>query len=82
MAWIRTVPPEQAEGRLRRIYDAAIKRAGRVFNIVRLQSIDPPVLQASGVLYQAVMLNDPGPLPRWFRELIGVSVSRANDCHY
>ncbi len=82
MAWIETVDPAAAEGRIRKIYDAAIGRAGRVYGIVRLMSIDPSILQASMALYSAVTTAKDSPLPRWFRELVAVEVSKANDCFY
>lgn len=81
MTYVRTVSEEQAEGLLRRIYQAAVKRAGKVFNILRIQSLNPPVLEASLALYQATMLA-PSPVPRALREMIAVVVSRANNCHY
>ena len=46
MAWIDTVPPEHARGRLRRIYDAALARAGKIFHVVSVQSQQPRVLDA------------------------------------
>ncbi len=82
MAWIHTVPVDSAEGRVGRIYDAALKRAGRVFGIVRLMSLDPAILEASMGFYMAAVTHPRSPLPRWFRELIAVEVSRANQCHY
>ena len=82
MTWIRTVGPEEATGKLEKIYQAAIRRAGKVFRIVRAQSLEPHILLASGGVYQAIMLHPNSPLPRWFRELIGVTVSRLNECHY
>ncbi len=82
MAWIRTVSDQEAEGRLSRIYEAAHKRAGRVFGIVRLMSLDPSILQASMQIYTATTTSPNLPLPRWFRELVAVEVSRANDCFY
>ena len=41
MAWIRTIPPEGATGELRERYEEAARRAGRVWNIVRLMSLRP-----------------------------------------
>ncbi|HHI78986.1 MAG TPA: hypothetical protein ENK02_03330 [Planctomycetes bacterium] len=82
MAWIQTVNDDEAQGRLARIYEAARKRAGRVFGIVRLMSLDPSILQASMQIYQATTTSPKLPLPRWFRELVAVEVSRANDCFY
>jgi alkylhydroperoxidase family enzyme len=81
MPFIRTVAPEEATGSLARQYDAAVKRAGRVFNVVRVQSLDPPVLDASLRLYQTLM-QAPSSLSRLHRELLAVVVSRANECFY
>ncbi len=81
MPHIATVPPEEATGTLREEYDAAIRRAGRVFNIVRLQSLHPPVLRASIGLYRALMLG-PGPLDRKTREMLATVTARELDCFY
>jgi alkylhydroperoxidase family enzyme len=81
MAHIRLVKPEEASGRLKEIYDAAIARAGKVFQIVRTMSPNPPVLDASMGLYMHVM-KDPSGLSRKERELVATVVSRANDCFY
>jgi len=81
MAYIRTVSPEEAEGPLRSIYDAAVQRAGRVFQILRVQSVNPAVLRASMQLYASVMMG-PSPLSRAEREAMAVAVSRSNDCFY
>jgi alkylhydroperoxidase family enzyme len=82
MAWIRTIPDDEAKGRLAQIYKAAIQRAGRVYGIVRLMSLQPDMLQASMGFYLASTTSPDSPLPRWFRELIAVWVSRLNDCFY
>jgi uncharacterized peroxidase-related enzyme len=81
MAWIETVAPEKAEGLLGRIYQGAIKRAGRVFGVLRLQSLNPSTLRSSTELYGAIMFGE-SPLSRAEREMIAVVVSKANDCHY
>jgi len=81
MAWIRTVPEGEASGDLRALYDAAVHRAGKVFGIVRLMSINPAVLRASMNLYLSVM-KGPSPLSRRQREMLAVVVSRVNACHY
>lgn len=82
MAWIRTIADDEAQGRLAQIYKAAIQRAGRVYGIVRLMSLQPDLLQASMGFYMASTTSPQSPLPRWFRELIAVWVSRLNDCFY
>ena len=82
MAWIRTVPPGEATGLLKRLYDEALARAGKVFNVLRIQSLRPEVLRAGVALYQEIMLSPRSPLSRVQREMIAVAVSRANGCHY
>ena len=81
MPWIRTVPEDEADGLLRQEYDAALKRAGKIFHVVSIQSLRPRVLRASIALYQALMIDE-GALPRWVRELLAVVISRTNACHY
>jgi uncharacterized peroxidase-related enzyme len=81
MSWIRQISDDEAGGPLKNIYDAANKRAGRVFNILRVQSLNPAALQKSLEMYQAIMFG-PSGLSRGIREFIAVVVSRANHCHY
>ena len=81
MAHIRLVRDDEATGLLRRLFDEALARAGKVWGIVRLMSPNPPVLQASMAMYRATMFG-PSPLSRAQREMLGTVVSRANDCFY
>jgi alkylhydroperoxidase family enzyme len=81
MAYIRTIAPEEATGEIKHQYDAAIQRAGRVYNIVRLSSLNPRALDSSLRLYIALMLG-PGPLDRATREMLATVTSRALDCFY
>ncbi|MEM9800714.1 MAG: carboxymuconolactone decarboxylase family protein [Planctomycetota bacterium] len=81
MPWIRTVSVDEATGRLAKTYRAAVERAGRVFGIVRAQSLAPEVLDASLGLYRRIMFAPEG-LSRRQREMLATIVSRANDCHY
>ena len=82
MPWIRTVAPAAATGLLKTIYEAAVARAGKVYNVIRLQSLRPKVLNASTHLYLELMHAPEGALDRARRELIAVVVSRTNGCHY
>jgi alkylhydroperoxidase family enzyme len=81
MAHLRLIDEDEASGELKREYDAAVGRAGKVFNIVKAMSLNPPVLAASMGLYRAVMFG-PSELSRLERELLAVVVYCANDCHY
>ena len=82
MAWIETVDPSEATGLLKRLYDAAIRRAGKVFNIIRIQSLRPRVLQTSTQLYFEIMYSRESGLSRVQREMIATTVSEVNGCHY
>ena len=81
MAWIKVISLEEAEGLLRRQYEAAIRRAGRVWNIVSIMSQNPKTMQASMRFYTTVM-HGPSPLSRGQREMLAVVVSATNHCVY
>ena len=81
MAHLRLIEEGEATDGLRREYDAAIRRAGKVFNIVKAMSLNAAVLQRSMQLYGAIMLA-PSPLSRVERELLAVVVSATNECRY
>ena len=81
MAFIRIIDEDEAAGPLEREYEIARRRAGKVYNILKVQSRSPAALQQSIALYVAVM-HGASALTRAERELIAVVVSIANDCHY
>jgi alkylhydroperoxidase family enzyme len=78
---IRLISDDEADGLLKEEYDAAIARAGKVFNILRAMSLNPPVLQASMELYKAIMFGESG-LSRRERELLATVTSAEQSCHY
>ena len=81
MAHLRLTDVDDATGPLKKEYDAAIGRAGKVFNIVKAMSLRPSVLYRSMELYKGIMFG-PSGLSRQERELLATVVSRENDCHY
>ena len=81
MAWIKIVEPEEATGELKAEYEQAVKRAGKVFNILKVQSLNPPVLRESTGMYLATMYG-PSGLSRAEREMLATVVSWANQCFY
>lgn len=81
MPYIRKVTVGEAEGPLAKIYEAATRRAGKVYEIVQVMSLAPRQLQASMRFYTELMKGE-GPLEPSTREMLAVVVSRANDCHY
>ncbi len=81
MAWIKTIEPGEATGELKAEYDKGVRRAGRVFNILKVQSLNPATLRASMAMYLTTM-HGPSGLSRVERELLATVVSWANHCFY
>ncbi|MDE0315323.1 MAG: carboxymuconolactone decarboxylase family protein [Candidatus Poribacteria bacterium] len=82
MAWIQTVDEAEAAGIVKEEYDAAIARAGHLYNIVKLFSVRPKSMRAFVELYKVVMHDPDSPLSRAQREMIATVVSKVNQCHY
>lgn len=81
MPYIRLIDESEAEGLLAEEYDAAIERAGKVFNILKAMSLRPAVLRASIALYREIMFGESG-LSRQERELLATIASAEQDCYY
>jgi uncharacterized peroxidase-related enzyme len=78
---IRLIDEGDAEGTLKEEYDAAVERAGKVFNILKAMSLRPGVLRASMALYREIMFGESG-LSRKERELLATVASAAQNCDY
>lgn len=81
MAWIKTIDEAEATGALKEVYDELRRQAGAVGNILKIHSLAPEVLKAHLAIYKAAM-HTAGELSRGQREMIAVTVSAANGCHY
>ena len=81
MPHIKRTGPDEADGVLARIYDQRTKSAGRLWEIVAVQSQNPESLRESMRMYAQVMFGD-SPLSRAQREMIAVVTSAVNECHY
>lgn len=81
MPWIEQVPVAEATGRLKQQFEAALERAGRVWNIVHIMSVNPATLESSIRFYAQVMMGR-SPLSRVQRELLATVVSAELACHY
>jgi len=81
MVWIRTVSPDEAEGRTREVLEKVIAERGHIANIFSAQSLEPETLGHHLDMYMEIMMGK-GPLSRDEREMIAVVVSAANRCAY
>ncbi|MBI5490641.1 MAG: peroxidase-related enzyme [Deltaproteobacteria bacterium] len=81
MAWIRTVPPEKADGELAEFYRQIRSARGALADVHQVQSLNPRALRAHFDLYKAIVFQR-SSLSRPARERIAVVVSAANRCPY
>jgi alkylhydroperoxidase family enzyme len=81
-AWIDVIPEQQAEGLLRELYEKEWdKQHQLVDNILKVHSLHPETLRAHIDLYRTIMYGR-SAITRPEREMIGVTVSAINQCHY
>ena len=57
MAWIKVINFEDAVGLLKIEYDAAFKRASKLWNIVKVMSLNPNTFQGSMRFYKTSMFG-------------------------
>lgn len=81
MAWVHTIEPAKATGKLQDVYERVRQRAGQVPNIARLQSLRPLVLERGFDLY-CTLMDAPGGISKRERVLIATVVSKVNGCLY
>lgn len=81
MSRIRTVDYEEAEGRLKEIYDDLLQKRGKLAEVHKIQSLRPESITRHMDLYMEIMFSK-SPLSRAQRELMAVVVSAANRCDY
>lgn len=81
MSYIEPVPEDRASGVLKKVYDAAAARAGKVANIIKVMSRDARSTQASMQFYVSIM-KAPNALEPARREMLATVVSNINACYY
>lgn len=82
MTWIEVIEPNNAEGRLKKLYDQVVDPTGHVDNILKAHSLRPRTLHGHLWLYKATMHTKPNELSNRERELVATCVSRSNQCEY
>ncbi len=82
MAFIQVVSPQQASGRLQRIYKRVQSPDGQVDNVLQVHSLRPHTLEGHMAVYKAVLHHSGNQLPVWYLEAVGVLVSSLNGCTY
>lgn len=82
MAWIETVPYEDSQGKLRKLYDRVKGPDNNVDNIMMSHSLRPHTMEGHMAIYKYVLHHTNNTIPKWFLETIGVWVSLLNNCQY
>jgi uncharacterized peroxidase-related enzyme len=83
VSWTRAIPPEDADGAVRSLYERiqSVHPAGRVTHLWQTCAPDPAALDPLFTLVRS-LLDDPAPLRRAQAEAIVVVVSATNGCGY
>lgn len=81
MSYIKTINTGEAKGTLKGIYDALEEQFGFVPNLIRVQSLRPDLLEATGLFFQRLMMEE-HRLSRRDKELLAAHVSKINSCEY
>ena len=81
MAFIKLFKFEESSGLLKKEYEKGLRRAGRIWNVLTIQSQTPEILRDSMRLYNSTMYGSVD-ISRFDRELLAVVTSVANECEY
>ncbi len=82
MSWIKTIPYEDADKDLKRVYNKVKGPNNNIDNVLLIHSLRPHSLVGHMALYKNVLHNSNNKLPKWYLESIGIYVSYLNRCYY
>ena len=81
MAFIKLFKFEESSGLLKKEYEKGLRRAGRIWNVLTIQSQTPEILKDSMNLYGSTMFGNSN-ISRFDSELLAVVTSISNECEY
>ena len=81
MAFIKLFKFQESTSLLKKEYEKGIRRAGRIWNVLTIQSQTPEILRDSMRLYNSTMFGNSN-VQRFDRELLAVVTSISNECEY
>ncbi|CAM1365695.1 carboxymuconolactone decarboxylase family protein [Tenacibaculum xiamenense] len=82
MSWIKIISFEEAQGKLKKLYQKVTGPNNNVDNIMLIHGLRPHTMVGHMALYKNVLHNSNNTLPKWYLETIGVYVSMLNKCDY
>ena len=81
MAFLKLFKFQESTGLLKKEYEKGLRRAGRIWNILTIQSQTPEILKNSMNLYGSTMFGNSN-ISRFDSELLAVVTSISNECEY
>jgi len=81
MAFIKLFKFQESTGLLKKEYEKGLRRAGRIWNVLTIQSQTPEILKNSMNLYSSTMFSNSN-ISRFDSELLAVVTSISNECEY
>lgn len=82
MSWIKTLGYDEADSKLRKIYDRVVGPGQQIDNILAAHSLKPHTLVGHMTLYKSVLHHSSNSNPKSLLEILGVWVSLLNGCDY
>lgn len=82
MSWIETIHYEEADQKLKRLYDRVTGPNNNVDNIMLAHGLRPHTMEGHMNLYKNVLHHASNTLSKTLLETLGVYVSLLNDCNY
>jgi uncharacterized peroxidase-related enzyme len=82
MSWIKRIEYDEADGKLKKMYNRVKGPNDTVDNVLMLHSLRPHTLAGHMTLYKSVLHHSSNTLPKWYLEALGVYVSHLNNCNY
>ena len=82
MSWIETVAYENANTKLKALYDRVKGPDNNVDNIMMMHSLRPHSMEGHMAIYKYVLHHRDNTIDKWFLETLGVWVSALNKCDY
>lgn len=82
MSWIKIIGYKEATGKLKRIYEKIKGPNDVIDNVMTIHSLRPHTLEGHMSLYKSVLHHSSNELPKWYLEVLGVVVSKLNNCNY
>ncbi|MGA2529531.1 MAG: peroxidase-related enzyme [Acidimicrobiales bacterium] len=77
--WIRSIPPDQATGRLAEAYQVQLDKIERVTELTQIGSLYPELVATRLRLYEVVDAT-PSNVPDWVRRSVALVTSVVNGC--